>query len=71
MVTMNFINASKASEEIGCSVATVSRWAERLGITRRYGNSLMLTKREVDEIRKRWHKKAGNPGFSSDKHSQN
>jgi hypothetical protein len=68
---MNYINASKASEEIGCSVSTVSRWAERLGINRRYGNALMLTKSEVEQIRKSWRQKTGNPNFSSDSPSKN
>ena len=58
----NYINASQAAREIGCSIATVSRWAEKLGITRRYGYSLMLTQHDVERIRQTWCKKPGNPG---------
>jgi hypothetical protein len=64
MVAMNeYTNASDASREIGCSIATVSRWAERLGINRKYGTALMLTKSEVEMIRNLWKKRAGNPQF--------
>jgi hypothetical protein len=72
MVAMNeYTNASEASREIGCSIATVSRWAERLGINRKYGTALMLTKSEVEMIRNMWRKKAGNPLFGSNSPEQN
>jgi transposase len=61
----NYMNASEAAKVIGCSVATVSRWAERLGIDRKYGNALMLNRAEVKKIRESWHKRAGNPLFPS------
>ena len=64
MIMPNYINASEAAKSIGCSVATVSRWAERLGITRKYGNALMLTKTDVKAIRENWKKKPGNPDFA-------
>ena len=63
MIMRKYTTASEAAKVIGCSVATVSRWAERLGIDRRYGNALMLTKTEVKKIRESWHKRAGNPTF--------
>lgn len=65
MIMPNYINASEAAKVIGCSVATVSRWAERLGIDRKYGNALMLTKSEIKTIRESWHKRSGNPTFPS------
>jgi hypothetical protein len=65
MIMPNYINASEAAKVIGCSVATVSRWAERLGIDRKYGNALMLNKSEIKMIRENWHKRSGNPTFSS------
>lgn len=65
MIMPNYINASEAAKVIGCSVATVSRWAERLGIDRRYGNALMLSKADIKEIRENWHKRSGNPTLSS------
>jgi hypothetical protein len=63
MIMPNYINASQAAKVIGCSVATVSRWAEKLGIDRKYGNALMLTKTDIKEIRDSWHKRSGNPNF--------
>ena len=63
----NYMNASEAAKAIGCSVATVSRWALRLGIDRKYGNALMLNKSEVKKIRDSWHKRAGNPHFPAKK----
>lgn len=65
MIMPNYINASEAAKTIGCSVATVSRWAERLGITRKYGNALMLSKKDVNAIRGVWKKRPGNPDFAS------
>lgn len=58
-----YVNASQASKAIGCSVATVSRWADRLGFDRKYGSTLMLTQKEVAKIRDAWKKRAGNPNF--------
>jgi hypothetical protein len=72
MVAMNeYTNASDASRKIGCSIATVSRWAERLGINRKYGTALMLTNREVEMIRELWKKKAGNPQFGEKSSEKN
>lgn len=65
MLMLNYINASTAAEQIGCSIATVSRWADRMGFDRKYGNALALTKKEVEAIRKQWRKKRGNPDFVS------
>ncbi len=61
--TVDMITSTQAAKEIGCSVATISRWAARLGYTRRFGNCILLTKPQVNAIKKAWKKKAGNPDF--------
>ena len=61
--TVHMITSTQAANEIGCSVATISRWAARLGYTRRFGNCILLTKPQVNAIKKAWKKKAGNPDF--------
>jgi hypothetical protein len=61
--TVDMITSTQAANEIGCSVATISRWAARLGYTRRFGNCILLTKPQVNAIKKAWKKKAGNPDF--------
>jgi hypothetical protein len=70
MVTQ-FFNARQASEAIGCSPATVSRWASRLGITGKFGSSLVLTADDVEKIKTEWHRHPGNPTFSQQKHERN
>lgn len=59
--------ATLASSEIGCSIATVTRWAKRLNLGDKYGSSLALTKDEVERIACEWKKQAGNPNFSKQK----
>jgi transposase len=61
--TVDMITSTQAAKEIGCSVATISRWAAKLGYTRRFGNCILLTKPQVNAIKKAWKKKAGNPDF--------
>jgi hypothetical protein len=60
---VDMITSTQAAKEIGCSVATISRWAAKLGYTRRFGNCILLTKPQVNAIKKAWKKKAGNPDF--------
>jgi uncharacterized protein YjcR len=55
--------ASEAAKQLGCSVATISRWASRLGFDRRYGNALILTIKEIREIEKKRYAESGNPNF--------
>jgi hypothetical protein len=57
------ITSTQAASELGCSVATISRWAAKLGYTQRFGNCILLTKPQVKAIKKAWKKKAGNPNF--------
>jgi hypothetical protein len=57
------ITSKQAADEIGCSVATISRWASKLGFSRKFGNSIALTKTQVNAIKKAWNKQAGNPNF--------
>lgn len=67
MMTKNtepLYNASAAAEDIGCSVATVTRWAQRLDIGQKVGVSIVLTRAEVDQIREAWCGKAGNPNWT-------
>lgn len=59
----NMVTASQAAEKIGCSQATVSRWADRLGYMLKYGSSRVLTEKQVERISNEWKKKAGNPNF--------
>jgi hypothetical protein len=61
--TLGMITSTQAAKELGCSVATISRWAAKLGYTRRFGNCILLTKPQVNAIKKAWKKKAGNPDF--------
>lgn len=62
MKNMGFITATQAAKQIGCSVATVSRWAYRLGFKEKFGSSLVLTKDQVKTISREWRKQPGNPG---------
>lgn len=55
------ITATEASKEIGCSVATVSRWCAALRIGRKYGSAFMLTPTEVKKISNEWKKTKGRP----------
>lgn len=59
----NMVTASEAAKKIGCSQATVSRWADRLGYMLKYGSSRVLTEKQVERIANEWKKKAGNPNF--------
>lgn len=56
-------SAIEASKEIGRSVSTVSRWAKRLGFTRKIGPCLVLTRKDVAAIKKHWRTHVGNPNF--------
>ena len=59
----NMVTASQAAEKIGCSQATVSRWADRLGYVLKYGSCRVLTEKQVERIANEWKKKPGNPNF--------
>ena len=59
----DMVTASQAAKKIGCSQATVSRWADRLGYELKYGSCRVLTQKQVDRIASEWRKKAGNPNF--------
>lgn len=55
--------AKDAAEKIGCSIATVSRWAARLGMTTKHGPSLSLTTADIAAIQKHRYATSGNPNF--------
>jgi predicted site-specific integrase-resolvase len=61
------LTATQAAKQIGCSTATISRWASRLGYVERHGGSLVLSQSQVRRIAKEWKKKAGNPNFGKKK----
>lgn len=63
MIMEQYFNAKEAAAEIGCSPATVTRWAKRFKMERRYGSSLVLTRTDIERIKGQWHQKAGNPHF--------
>jgi hypothetical protein len=64
VIMVIMITSKQAAAEIGCSVATVSRWASRLGFSKKFGKSIVLTKSQVQAIRRAWKKHTGNPNFS-------
>ncbi len=53
--------ATEASKEIGCSIATVSRWANKLQIGEKYGSSFVLLPKEIKQIATEWRKTVGRP----------
>lgn len=55
--------ATEAAKVIGCSIATVSRWADRLNLGTKYGNALVLSNSDIRKISKERRKHAGNPNF--------
>jgi hypothetical protein len=57
------VTATEAAKKIGCSTATVSRWAKALGFQLKYGNSLLLTEKQVKKIESTWKRGSGNPNF--------
>ena len=57
------LSTTDAARLIGCSTATASRWAERLGLGQMVGAVKALTLEEVKAIEKKWQKKRGNPNF--------
>lgn len=59
--------ATDASKEIGCSIATVTRWAKGLKLGNKYGSSYVLTPSEVKKIAKEWKKTKGRPKVSDKK----
>jgi hypothetical protein len=59
----DMVTATQAAKKIGCSEATVSRWAEKLGFCMRFGRSRVLTPKQVATISKEWKKSTGNPNF--------
>lgn len=59
----NMVTASQAAKKIGCSQATVSRWADRLGYVLKYGSCRVLTEKQVQRIASEWKGKRGNPNF--------
>jgi hypothetical protein len=58
------ITAKQAADEIGCSLSTVTRWAKILGFSNKFGNSLALTKTQVNSIKRAWKRQVGNPNFA-------
>ena len=61
------ITSKIAAKEIGCSVATVTRWAAKLGFSEKFGKSIVLTKTQVNAIKRAWKRQAGNPNFGKTK----
>jgi hypothetical protein len=59
----DMVTATQAAKKIGCSEATVSRWATKLGFCMRFGRSRVLTPKQVATISKEWKKSTGNPNF--------
>jgi len=59
----DMITATEAAKLIGCSQSTVSRWASKLGYAVKYGSSLVLTEKQVQEIAKKRRLTIGNPNF--------
>lgn len=59
--------ATDASKEIGCSIATVSRWARDLGLGIKYGSSYVFTPAEIKKIANEWKKTKGRPKESGKK----
>jgi len=59
--------ATEASKEIGCSIATVSRWARKLNLGQKYGSSFVLLPREIHKIAKEWRKTSGRPKVNPQK----
>lgn len=57
------LNASMAAEKIGCSIATVTRWANRLELGVKIGTMTVLSEKEVATIKETWCKSKGNPNF--------
>jgi len=59
------ITATEAAKQIGCSVSTVSRWADALELRcKKYGSSFILSQRDVNKIKGMWKQKAGRPKVS-------
>jgi uncharacterized protein YjcR len=63
MMASSIYTAKDAAEKIGCSIATVSRWAAKLGMTAKHGPSLSLTTADIAAIQKQRYAKSGNPNF--------
>jgi uncharacterized protein YjcR len=63
MVALPIYTAKDAAEKLGCSIATVSRWAARLGMTKKHGPALSLTLKDVERIGAKRNEKPGNPNF--------
>lgn len=61
----NMVTATQAAKKIGCSEATVSRWAEKLGFCMRFGRSRVLTPKQVATISREWKKCTGNPNLQN------
>jgi hypothetical protein len=59
----NMLTATEAARKIGCSIATVTRWAKVFGFEKRYGNCLLLNEKQVKAIESQWKRKSGNPNF--------
>jgi transposase len=57
------MTATEAARKIGCSIATVTRWAKFFGFQKKYGSALFLNEKQVKTIEARWHRKSGNPNF--------
>jgi hypothetical protein len=57
--------ARDAAAKLGCSIATVSRWADRLGMHAKHGPCLSLTEQDVQAIDEHRRPRSGNPNFGS------
>lgn len=44
--------ATQAAKELGCCVATVTRYAREMNLGRRHGYAFVLTDAEINKIRK-------------------
>lgn len=53
--------ATIAAKEIGCSTATVTRWAKELGVGEKYGSSYVLSEKDIKRIAKACHSRPGRP----------
>jgi hypothetical protein len=57
--------ATIAAKEIGCSTATVTRWADKLGVGFKHGSSYVLTERDIKLIAKHCNSGPGRPRKSA------
>ncbi len=53
--------ATQVAEELGCTVATISRWAKKLNVGRKYGSSFVFLPKEIKQISKEKQDFRGRP----------